>query len=939
MLSSSVPGSLGKLFRSRLQPDSTAGWRSSYALAGLTVALVGLVLSVLAWTVIWHRENQLAELELRERADNAALLLQYGINEDLKTLAGLRALFQSSDHTIGRHEFKSFTDLVLRDQPAIQSLAWIPRVAQAERDALEAAAARDGIPGYHIKSVTTDGLVRSEEYDEYFPILYFTGESATARAYGIDLNSEPMRRRTIERARDNNQPATTSIFNVTADGGDRRAFFVILPVYKPGLSYASIESRRSNLIGFVQGVFRVQVMVDTILARAPIDTNLDYHLFSLDAGGQASPVYFRAAPRRASPKEAQPLTQLMAGPHWSAELRAGDGRWTLAATAIPGGPGAANHYGAWFALLGGLLISAIVATYIWASGRQSVVALKRANTQLSVQNQRFDAALHNMLQGLVMLDSEQRVVVCNDRYLEIYGLSREMIRPGCSVQELLQHRAERVPLNRDLEQYRAEMLTDLAPGEAATTVVATPDGREIAIASRAMESGRGWVVTHEDITERRQAEAKIAHMATHDTLTGLPNRVQFHEEIENRLLYLGRDETFAVLCLDLDNFKTINDTLGHPIGDKLLRQVSERLRDCLRTADSIARLGGDEFGIIQGSLTQPHSAAALASRIMKVFGSPFEVDAQQVVVGVSMGIAVAPTDAADSDQLLKNADMALHRAKADSRGVHRFFEAEMDARMQARHALELDLRKAIATGQFELHYQPLVKLETGRICGFEALIRWNHPTRGMISPLEFIPLAEETALIVPIGEWVLRQACEDAAKWPSDVRVAVNVSPAQFRKAGLVQVVIDALASSGLPAGRLEVEITESVLLVNSDSTLAILHHLRTLGVRISMDDFGTGYSSLSYLRSFPFDKIKIDQSFVRDLASNQDSMAIVRAVAGLGSSLRMATTAEGIETQEELDQLRREGCTEGQGYLFGKPQPANSVAALLTRQGSKAVA
>ena len=942
MPQSSVRGILQNVFRWHpVQPDGgMASQRSRHVQASIAAALVGLALSVAAWAIVWHRENQLAELELRERADDFALLLQYGIDEELKTLVGLRALLQSSDRVIGRREFVTFAGLLLPNLPAIQNLIWIPRVLRADRDALEAEAARDGIPDYHIKSVTAGGLVRAEERDEYFPILYSTTARTTAPIFGLDLGSEPMRRAILERARDSGRPAASPVTRLAGDIGKWHAFFVVLPVYKAGLSSESIDERRRNLIGFVQGVFRIQDVVETILARATARTgpDLDLYLFEPADAARASLVYFHPSRRRTSPSEPLPLASLVAGPHWSSETKVGDAKWKFVAVPIPGGPGIPNHYGAWLVLLGGLIVSAMAAAYIWASGRQSVVALKRANAQLSEQNERFDAALQNMLQGLLMLDPAQRVVVCNDRYIELYGLSRELVKPGCSAQELPQHRAERGPLNRDLEQFRDEMLTNLTPGQTASVIVEASDGREIAIASKAMANG-GWIVTHEDITERRRAEAKIAHMARHDALTGLPNRLLFHEEIENRLAYLGREERFAVLYLDLDNFKTINDALGHPVGDKLLHQVSDRLRACLRGADGLARLGGDEFGIIEGSVSQPQDAAALVLRIQRALGEPFEIDGHQVTTGASIGIAVVPADTTDADQLLKNADMALYRAKADGRGVDRFYEAEMDARMQARHALELDLRKAIANDEFELYYQPLVKLETERICGFEALIRWKHPARGTISPLEFIPMAEETGLIVPIGEWALRQACREAATWPSDIRVAVNVSPAQFRKPGLVKVVSDALAESGLQAGRLEVEITESVLLVNSSATLATLHQLRMLGARISMDDFGTGYSSLSYLRSFPFDKIKIDGSFIRDLRSNQDSMAIVRAVVGLGSSLHMATTAEGIETREEFDHLRHEGCTEGQGYFFSKPQPAEAVHALLARQAASTAA
>jgi diguanylate cyclase (GGDEF)-like protein/PAS domain S-box-containing protein len=562
--------------------------------------------------------------------------------------------------------------------------------------------------------------------------------------------------------------------------------------------------------------------------------------------------------------------------------------------------------------------------------RRQLIA--RSEAEITRQVERLEAALSNMSQGLVMFDVDERVVVCNQKYIEMYGLSRDIVKPGCTLRDLLKHRAERDHLRGDPEQYRTELLAKLTSRKIANFVVAIGDGREISIASRSMPSG-GWVITHEDVTERRKAEAKISHMALHDALTNLPNRIFFHEQMANRLAHLSREQKFAVLYLDLDRFKSVNDTLGHPSGDKLLRQVAERMSGCLRDGDTIARLGGDEFAILQGGVKLPDDAIALAARLIETVSAPFDLDGDEVVIGISIGIAIAPTDATDADRLLKNADMALYRAKADGRGTYRFFEPRMDALLQARRSLELDLRKALVNGEFELYYQPLINLVSQEISGFEALIRWSHPRRGLVAPLEFIPLAEETGLIVPIGEWVLRQACSEAMKWPNHVSIAVNLSPAQFRMRNLFQMVMSALAQSGLTARRLELEITESVLLVDNDSTLATLHQLRNLGVRISMDDFGTGYSSLSYLRSFPFDKIKIDRSFVHGLASNADSKAIIRAVTGLGTSLGITTTGEGVETLEELEYLRGEGCTEAQGYFFSKPKPAREVLKLLSQQ------
>lgn len=436
----------------------------------------------------------------------------------------------------------------------------------------------------------------------------------------------------------------------------------------------------------------------------------------------------------------------------------------------------------------------------------------------------------------------------------------------------------------------------------------------------------------ETLAAKLQLEAQLTHMAHHDSLTGLPNRTLLREKLEQELTRVKRDGSLAVLCLDLDQFKSVNDTLGHPVGDMLLRAVAERMHACVRETDIIARLGGDEFAIIQVTAPQPQSVTSLAERLIDSMTQPFDIGGHQVVIGTSIGIALAPLDGLDAEQLIKSADMALYRAKTDGRGVFRFFEPEMDARMQARRTLELDLRRALVKAEFELFYQPLVNLKSNSVCGFEALIRWHHPTRGMVSPVDFIPVAEEIGLIVPIGEWVIHNACKEATTWPNDIKVAVNLSPAQFRSKGLVHAVTSALANSGLPPRRLELEITESVLLLESEGTLSTLHQLRSLGVHISMDDFGTGYSSLSYLRSFPFDKIKIDRSFVSDLSDRQDSIAIVRAVSGLGKSLGMATTAEGVETAEQLGHLREEGCSEVQGYLFSAPTPAGEVYSVIEK-------
>ncbi|MBR0958638.1 EAL domain-containing protein [Bradyrhizobium japonicum] len=563
--------------------------------------------------------------------------------------------------------------------------------------------------------------------------------------------------------------------------------------------------------------------------------------------------------------------------------------------------------------------------------------LEGSQNELREQKLRLDTAINYMVEGLCMFDADKRLVVCNERYARLYQLPPELLRTGTSHTDIIRHRIVKGILKGDPSEGAAErFISKLAalPFDAVSSRIDEfADGRLICVTRQPMAGG-GWVATHLDVTEQRRSEAKIIHMAQHDALTDLPNRVLLRERMEHAIAVTrngGLD--LAVLMLDLDRFKEVNDTLGHPAGDALLRAVAARLRECVTETALIARLGGDEFAVIDYVTSPAVEAAALAENIRKALCEPFDLGDHRVTVGTSIGIAIAPRDGNDSDVILKSADLALYSAKSDGRGAFRFFEPELDQLMHARRNLEREMRDALAGRQFELHYQPFVSAATGKTSGFEALLRWHHPQRGLVLPGEFIPLAEETGLIVPLGEWVLRTACAEAAKWPSHVRIAINLSPAQFRSKELVPVIVGALASSGVAPHRLELEVTETVIMHDSEAVFTVLAQLRELGVRIALDDFGTGYSSLSFLQRFPFDKIKIDRSFVDELSSARaEANHLARAVVRFAVSLGKTTTAEGVETKEQLDILREEGCVETQGYYFSRPMPASDIARTLRR-------
>ena len=608
----------------------------------------------------------------------------------------------------------------------------------------------------------------------------------------------------------------------------------------------------------------------------------------------------------------------------------------LAAPGLPSGPVAAAMAVTTLALILCALAFVAADRRVLASAARDSNVLQGTNAQLAQANaalelgrRQFGAVLDNMSQGVCFFDGSQRLLLWNRRYAEIYSLDPGTLHAGKSLADIVsdRHAAGSLP-GMSCAEYLTWREQAADSNERSNTLAHLQNGRVVEVCYQPMPDGE-WVATIDDVTERRQAEASAVFLARHDALTRLPNRAMFHERLNQAIGMVGRGGQCAVLCLDLDHFKLVNDSLGHPAGDSLIQAAADRLQACSRETDTVARLGGDEFAIIQTAISGPGDAERMADRIIQAFHEPFDLDGAPIRIGISAGIAVAPGDGASAESLLKHADLALHLAKIEAPGGFRFFERAMDAAIQARRMLERDLRDALPRHELELYYQPLITLETGRLGGFEALLRWHHPARGMVSPAEFIPIAEETGLIVAIGAWVLKSACFQAESWPSDIRIAVNLSPVQFRNGDLIAIVREALGASGLRPDRLELEITESVLLQDTPGTLAALRQLRGMGIGIALDDFGTGYSSLSYLRNFPFNKIKIDQSFVRGLQNDRESKSIIRAITGLGQSLSMKTTAEGVETVEQLDILRQEGCTEVQGYFFSRPCPVAELHTL----------
>ena len=557
--------------------------------------------------------------------------------------------------------------------------------------------------------------------------------------------------------------------------------------------------------------------------------------------------------------------------------------------------------------------------------------------RLAAERRQLSIAVNNIPQGLVLYDASARIIICNQPYLDMFGLSPDVAKPGCTMQRLIAHRKETGSFDGDVDEFCNAIIQTVSLGKATRQLTEAPGGRAIEIINRPLKGG-GWVATIEDITERRRADEKIAHLAHYDGLTDLPNRILFRERLEQSLKAIRPGEQLAVLYIDIDEFKSVNDALGHPIGDELLKGVADRLRGCLKETDVAARLGGDEFAVIQTAIKDRSETTRLVDEIHSAIRQPLACMGHLITTDASIGIALAPGDGVDLDQLLKNADLALYGAKGDGRRTYRFFEAGMDQRARARRSLELELRQAISDGSLETYYQPVVNIEDGKISSCEALLRWRHPERGMISPAEFIPIAEDSGLINQLGLWVLNTACAEAATWPDQVRVAVNVSPVQFRSQALALNVAAALAACGLPASRLELEITEAVLIRDDEAALDMLHQLRKLGVRIALDDFGTGYSSLSYLQRFPFDKIKIDRSFIKDIAGPGASSSIVQAVVNIAAASDMTTTAEGVETEQQRNLLYILGCTEMQGYLFSPAIPAAEVRRLLLSHRGRAM-
>jgi diguanylate cyclase (GGDEF)-like protein len=769
----------------------------------IAIAVMGTALSICAWLVASHWEDRIDELEFSARANNVGSTLQTGLNEYLGKVVALRALFESSDH-VTREEFRKFGDRILRNQPAILSMSWIPRVAHAERLAHERAAVLDGIHNYHIRSVNSDGsLVTSSDENEYFPVYYTTEKERAGAIYGLDLGDDGAREEALRRACDSNRLAASHSLLLQTGAGDRRGFFVVLPVYKPGSQDRTIEERRANLIGFVQGVFKIDVMVDTILdgIRSP----LDFLIFESGAALDAEPLHVRIS--GSPPIGSNSVTSAGTRPRWSGDLDVADLRWTLVAVPSAGRSPAA-HLSAWILLGAGLLVTAVGGAFVWSSGRNS------------------------------------------------------------------------------------------------------------------------WRLL--------AANRKASHLALTDVVTGRPNRRAFFERLGASCPATEVGSVW-VLYVDLDDFKDVNDTLGHSTGDMLLRQVAQRLQNNVAEADMVARFGGDEFAVLHLGSVDRTQAATLATRIVATLGMKYCVDGSEIHITASVGVTSFSHDVSGPETLMMQADLALYRAKEDGRNCFRFYDSALDERFRERVAIGEELRAGLERGEFRLHYQPQVEITSGRLIGLEALVRWHHPKRGLIPPSVFIAIAEKTGAIIPLGKWVFEEACRQFTIWRAEgiapETLAVNLSAIQCKQSNLETDFREIMTRYSVGPGVIEVELTESVLMETNLHQKDRIEQLKSLGLKIAIDDFGTGYSSLNYLAAYPVDRLKIAQELMLGVTVDIRHDLVVKAAVRLAHELGIEVIAEGVETEAQARFLVAAECKYAQGYFFGRPLPVDAATTLL-RQG-----
>ena len=776
----------------------------------LAAAAIGLAIAVSSWFAVSMWEARLATASFTNDAGDYAAALQNGLDQYLNKLVAVRAFYDSSV-TVDPDEFEVFTGRILQGLSGRMKLTWSPRVTRDERAKFEAKARVDGLEGYTIKTWAADGVMPPPaERDEYFPVRYATDLPKDAPAFGIDLASEPMRRETLERARDGDCMATAlNIVLRHFRHGDRHGFFVALPVYRQGLPHESVEERRSNTLGILGGVFQTAPVLDAILQTAALPPSVDLYLYPVSAGPNAAPVYTRSTPLQAGPLKPKTRAEIEALPHWSGTLKAGDASWNLLVTPIGGG--LTRFYRAWIVLVIVLLVFGTVLAYMWTLVRHAL-----------------------------------RLETVNRRVLEL---------------------------------------------------------------------------------------------AQTDLLTSLANRRAFLKRLSAAFAASSRiAPPFAVLYLDIDDFKDVNDTLGHPMGDELLKQVVERLKEAVKDEDLVARFGGDEFAILQTDVTDPTMAGVLAAKIGKLLATPFTIEGHQVRITSSIGIVLFTPDLAGPEAMMVQADLALYGAKDEGRNCYRFHSLDLDQQVHERVTIAEELRLALEDGDLELYYQPQVELATGRIIGVEALIRWNHKTRGLLAPACFIPIAERTGAVLPLGQWVIDEACRQLKLWHLEgiapPTVAVNVSSVQFKGASeLERDVEESLARAGVEAGELELELAESVLMEATQKHSETLQELPRLGVRIAIDDFGTGYSSLKYLTVYPVNRLKLAQELVFRVTVDYRNAAVVRAAIRLAHELGIEVIAEGVETEAQVRFLIAAGCEQAQGFYFSRPVTAARVAELL-REG-----